>query len=59
MVSPNDPTILSQRMEELLFNEKLHKEYIDRAKEIIDEKFTADKQFYVFFERIEKIAKEY
>ncbi len=59
LVSPNDPTILSQRMEELLFNEKLHKEYIDRAKEIIDEKFTADKQFYVFFERIEKIAKEY
>lgn len=52
LVSPNDPTSLSQRMEKLLCDEDLCDRFVKQARADVEEKFKAEKQFNSLYESI-------
>ncbi len=48
LVQPNDPIILAQKIERILKDNKLRKEFIRAGHKTVEEKFTAEKQFSSF-----------
>lgn len=57
LVSPNDPTSLSQRMEKLFNDDELREGFIKQAKADVEEKFKADKQFKTLYELMGTLVK--
>lgn len=56
LVNPDDPSNLSQKIEQVLHNDTLRKSFIDAGKKVVNEKFTADKQFSSFFNKLDIIV---
>jgi len=56
LVEPNNPSILTQKIEKLLYDENNRKEFIKNGLKTVKRKFSTEKQFGLLFKRFEKIA---
>lgn len=48
LVPPDDPSILAQKMEQLLTNDEIRQKFIHAGVKVVKEKFTAEMQFGLF-----------
>jgi len=56
LIPPNDPSLLAQKVEELINNQNLKKQFTQNALGTISKKFSAQKQFGRLFARFEKLS---
>lgn len=57
LVLPEDSSILAQKIEEILTDEQLRTKFVTNGLKTVAEKFTAEKQFPIYFELLEQIVK--
>lgn len=56
LVRPNDPSTLGQKIEEMLFNEKLRKRIISSAVKVARDKFSTERQFNILVNYFRKLS---
>jgi len=56
LVEPNNPSILTQRIEELLHNEKHRKEFILNGLKTVRRKLSTERQFSLLFNHLNKLV---
>ena len=56
LIEPNNPSILTQKIEELLYNEKHRKEFILNGLKTVRRRFSAERQFSLLFSHFKKIS---
>ncbi len=56
LVEPDNPSMLTQRLEELLYDESRRKEFILNGLKTVRKKFSADRQFSLLFNYLTKLA---
>jgi glycosyltransferase involved in cell wall biosynthesis len=56
LIEPNNPSMLTQRMEKLLYDGATRKEFIKNALKTVRRKFSTERQFGLLFKHFEKIA---
>jgi len=59
LIPPNDSSILAQKIEELLYNKKLRKEFIRAGLKTVGRKFSAKRQFNILFKYFSKLLNSY
>ena len=55
LIESNNPSILTQKIEKLLYDDNNRKEFIKNALKTVKRKFSTEKQFSLLFKRFEKI----
>lgn len=56
LIEPNNSSILTQKIEELLYNEKHRKEFIFNGLKVVRRKFSTDRQFNLLLNYLEKLS---
>jgi len=56
LIEPNNPSLLTQKIEKLLYDDVNRKEFIKNALKTVKRKFSTEKQFGLLFKRFEKIT---
>ncbi len=56
LIQPNNPSLLAQKIEEILYNESVRKEFIKNGLKTARRKFSAERQFGLLFNYFKKIA---
>jgi glycosyltransferase involved in cell wall biosynthesis len=59
LVLPEDSSILAQRIETLINNKSIRKDFVKAGLKIVKEKFTAEQQFFNFNKMLEKLLVEF
>jgi glycosyltransferase involved in cell wall biosynthesis len=59
LIEANNPSILTQKIEKLLYDEATRKEFIKNALKTVRGKFSTDRQFGLLFKRFEKVANSF
>lgn len=56
LVEPNNPSLLMQKIEKLLYDDSTRKEFIRNGLKTVRRKFSTERQFMLLFSRFEKIV---
>lgn len=56
LIEPNNPSLLMQKIEKLLYDENNRKEFIKNALKTVRRKFSTERQFMLLFNKLEKIV---
>ncbi len=58
LIPPNDASLLAQKIEELIKNQKLKKKFVQNGLKTISRKFSAKKQFHLLFKNFKTIIEK-
>lgn len=57
LVETNNPSLLAQKIEKLLYDENMRRDFIKNGLKTVKRKFSTERQFGLLFKRFEKIVK--
>lgn len=56
LIEPNNPSMLTQKIEKILYDENIRKEFVKNGLKTVRRKFSTERQFGLLFKRFEKIV---